>query len=193
MVRNRAISVEDFEELLAWLNPDREAAGETYAQLHHDIARLFTWRGCEDAEGLTDQVFDIVARKAHELRKSYEGDARYYFHAVAKNVIKENLKKVKTHVPFEEADLSHQITEEEEPAADMEECLDLCLAKLSPDKRELILEYYAKDKQAKIDNRHELAKRQGISIESLRVRAFRLRLSIVECVESCLQRKKSGQ
>jgi RNA polymerase sigma factor (sigma-70 family) len=191
MVKRRPISPEDFEELLAWLDPNREVAGEIYAQIHHDIAKLFNWRGCEDAEALTDQVFDIVARKAKELRQSYEGDPRFYFHAVAKNLIKENLKKVGTHVPFEEADLSHQITDDgEEPAVDREECLESCLAELSPDKRELILQYYAKEKQAKIDNRHELAKRLGISIENLRVRAFRLKPVLVECVERCLQKKQ---
>jgi hypothetical protein len=54
----------------------------------------------------------------------------------------------------------------------------------------LILDYYAKEKQAKIDHRHELAQRLGISVETLRVRVFRVRASIEECIKNCLRRKQ---
>jgi DNA-directed RNA polymerase specialized sigma24 family protein len=76
-----------------------------------------------------------------------------------------------------------------EETADIEECLQSCLRKLDNEKRKLILAYYAKEKQAKIDYRHELAQRFGISVETLRVRAFRIRASIEGCIESCLKRK----
>jgi RNA polymerase sigma factor (sigma-70 family) len=190
MARDSAIPPESFEEILAWLNPDRDVAANMYVQLRHDLAKLFIWGRCADPEGMTDEAFDRVAKKVHEVRQTYEGDPRLYFRAVANNLIKENFKKIKTQVSLDDVDLPAQQTiETAEETADIEECLQSCLRKLDSEKRELILAYYAKEKQAKIDHRHELAQRLGISVETLRVRVFRIRASIEECIESCLKRK----
>src|SRR4051794_31946045 len=62
MARNSAIPPESFEEILAWLYSDREVAATMYVQLRHDLANIFRWRGCSDPEGLTDEVFDRVAK-----------------------------------------------------------------------------------------------------------------------------------
>ena len=190
MARDSAIPPDSFEEILAWLNPDRELAGQMYVQLRHDLAKLFIWGRCADPEGLTDEVFDRVAKKVHEVRPTYIGDPRLYFRAVARNLIKENFKKIKTHLSFEDVDQSlQQISETEDDIEDMEECLHSCLRELSADKLELILGYYAKQRQAKIDHRNELARRFGISVETLRVRVFRIRASLEESIERCLQSK----
>ena len=192
MVRDSAIPPESFEEILAWLNPDREVAATMYVQLRHDLAKLFTFRGCPDPEGLTDEVFDRVARKVHEVRSSYVGDPRLYFRAVANNLVKEDRKRAKTHVSVEDVDLPGQEANQiqEEPEADIEECLDLCLQQLNARDRNLIAGYYAKEKQAKIDHRLELAQQFGMTVETLRVRVYRLRVSLQECIERCLDRQK---
>jgi DNA-directed RNA polymerase specialized sigma24 family protein len=62
------------------------------------------------------------------------------------------------------------------------------LQKLRKDKRELILDYYAKDKQAKIDHRTEMAERLGITVETLRVKAYRIRATLEQCIARCLER-----
>ena len=194
MARGSAIPPDSFEEILAWLNPDRDVAGAMYVQLRHDLARLFIWGHCGDPEGLTDEVFDRVAKKVHELRPVYVGDPRLYFLAVAKNLIKENFRKHKSHASLTEIDLSRQLTTEgDRENEDIEDCLDSCLQKLSSDRRELIMEYYAKEKQAKIDRRSELAQRFGITVEALRVRVFRIRASLEDCIERCVARKSQGK
>jgi RNA polymerase sigma factor (sigma-70 family) len=190
MARDSAIPPESFEEILAWLNPDRDVAANMYVQLRHDLAKLFIWGRCADPEGMTDEAFDRVAKKVHEVRQTYEGDPRLYFRAVANNLIKENFKKIKTHVSLDDIDLPQQQTiRTAEEIADIDDCLQSCLRKLGAEKRKLILAYYAKEKQAKIDYRHELAERLEISLETLRVRVFRIRASIAECIESCVERK----
>ncbi len=191
MARDSAIPPESFEEILAWLNPDRDVAARMYIQLRHDLAKMFMWGRCADPEGLTDEAFDRVAKKVHDVKQTYDGDPRLYFRAVANNLIKENHKKIKTQLSLEDIDLPEpQVSEtEDETAADIEECLQLCLQKLGAEKRELILGYYAKEKQAKIDHRYELAQRFDISVETLRVRVFRIRESIAECIRRCLKRK----
>jgi RNA polymerase sigma factor (sigma-70 family) len=192
MARDSAIPTESFDAILAWLNPDRDVAAQMYVQLRHDLAKLFMWGRCTDPEGMTDETFDRVARKVHEVRQSYQGDPRLYFRAVANNLIKENFKKIKTQVSLDDVDVPAQQTiQTAEETADIEECLQSCLRKLDNEKRTLILAYYAKEKQAKIDHRHELAERFGISVETLRVRVFRIRALIEQCIESCLKRKAS--
>ena len=190
MTRDSASPSESFEEILAWLNPDRDVAATMYVQLRHDLAKIFTYRGCVDPEGLTDEVFDRVAKKVHDVRRTYEGDPRHYFRAVANNLVKEVLKKAKTQVPIEGIDPPEQkLTETEQEIEQREACLDSCLQKLTPEKRKLIVAYYAKEKQAKIDNRSELAQQLGISLETLRVKVYRIRLSLQKCIESCLAGK----
>jgi RNA polymerase sigma factor (sigma-70 family) len=189
MARDSAIPTESFEEILAWLHPDRDVAAAMYVQLQHDLAKIFSWRGCSDPEGLTDEVFDRVAKKVHEVRPTYEGDARNYFRAVANNLIKEDLKKRKNQQSLEGVDPPDQSEAEDETAADREECLQSCLQKLSPDKRDLILAYYAEEKQAKIKNRSELAQRFEMKVETLRVNVYRIRNSLEQCIERCLKSK----
>ena len=189
MARDFAIPPESFDEILAWFNPDREMAAAMYVQLRHDLARTFLWRQCSDPEGMTDEVFDRVARKVRDVRLTYEGDPRLYFRAVANNLVKENFKKIKTQIAFEDVELTkQQISEAAVDDVDVEECLQFCLQELSSDKRELILAYYAKEKQAKIDHRRELAQQFGISVETLRVRSHRICSSLEQCIERCLRR-----
>ena len=191
MPHDSPVPPESFEEILAWLNPDREVAATMYVQLRHDLAKIFTFRGCADPEGLTDEVFDRVAKKVEEVRPTYVGDPRLYFRAVANNLVKEDLKRAKTQVSLEESELPEPITTErdEDDTEDIEECLRSCLQKLSAENRKLIVEYFAKEKQAKIDHRSELAQQFGISVENLRVKVYRIRVSLQGCIERCLKSK----
>ena len=191
MVRDTAIPPETFEEILAWLDSDREVAGVIYVQLRHDLARIFTWNRCSDPEELTDEVFDRVARKVHDLRQTFVGDPRLFFYGVARNMVKETPKRVKTQVSLDDTELTGAIATsetDEEAAQILEECLNSCLQRLSKEKRELILSYYTEEKHAKIEHRTELARTLGTSVETLRVRAHRIRGTLEQCIERCLDR-----
>lgn len=194
MVRDSAVPTESFNEILAWLNPDREEAGNIYVQLRHDLTKIFTWNRCADPEGLTDEVIDRVARKVHSLRHTFQGDPRLFFYGVARNLIRENPKKTKTQVSLEGTDVPSDPANDiaEETAIVREECLNFCLRELSGDRRKLIVAYYAGEKQAKIDHRTEIAKEFGISVENLRVRAHRIRGTLEQCIERCVSRNASG-
>jgi len=190
MARDSAIPPESFNEILDWLHPDRDVAGTIYVQLRHDLTRIFTWNRCPDPEGLTDEVFDRVAKKVRDLRHTFVGDPKLFFYGVARNLVKEIPKKIKMQVSLDDCEqASNSLTEIEEETATMrEDCLHSCLQKLSEDKRQLILAYYAKEKQAKIDHRTEIARSLGISVETLRVKAYRIRGTLEECIERCLNR-----
>lgn len=187
MARDPAIPPQSFDEILAWLNPDRNEAANIYVQLRNDLTKIFLWNQCADPDGLTDEVFDRIARRVHEVRPNFEGDPKLYFYGVARNLIKESPKRGKKQVSIEGTDLpAPEPVVEDETAARREECLNSCLQTLSAEKRELILAYYAKEKQAKIDHRTELAREMGISVETLRVRVHRIRGTLEKCIEQCL-------
>jgi|SRR5215213_3328647 len=190
MARDSAIPPESFDEILAWLNPDRDLAGSIYVQLRKDLAKIFAWNRCPDPEGLTDETFDRVAKKVQHLRHTFVGDPKLYFYGVARNLIKEVPKKTKTQVSLQgtEPASDPRADLDQETATMREDCLRFCLQKLSEDKRELILAYYTKDKQAKIDHRTEMAQRMGITVETLRVKAYRIRGTLENCIERCLDR-----
>jgi RNA polymerase sigma factor (sigma-70 family) len=194
MARDSAISPEKFEELLTWLDPDRDLAASIYVQLREDLSRIFVWRQCSDPEGMTDKVFDRVAMKVHDIRQNYEGDPRLYFRAVANNLVKEEFKKNQTQLSIDSLEIPEkETTEVNEETIQTEECLESCLQNLSTEKRKLVMAYYAKEKHAKIEHRNELADQLGISIKTLRVRIFRIRLTLEECIELCLSRKTENR
>src|SRR5215211_6709985 len=138
MARDSAIPAESFDEILAWLNPDRDVAGSIYVQLRHDLTKIFTWNRCPDPEGLTDEVFDRVAKKVHYLRETFVGDPKLYFYGVARNLIKEIPKKIKTQTSLQGTEpASDPRSEAEQETKNMrEDCLRSCLQKLSEGKRE---------------------------------------------------------
>jgi RNA polymerase sigma factor (sigma-70 family) len=188
MARNSDFRPERFDDLLAWLNPDRELASSIYLNLRHSLLRIFAWNRCADPEGMTDETFDRVARQVHILRDTFEGNPKLFFYGVANNLIREYRKKVKSHVPMEAIELAEDPPQEleEETSERRKECLSKCLRKLPKEKRNLILTYYAKEKQAKIIHRAEMARQLGVSIEALRVRMLRIRGTLEECIELCL-------
>lgn len=188
MPRNSDFRAERFDDLLAWLNPDRNLAIAAYLNLRHALTRIFAWNRCADPEGMTDEVVDRVVRQIDYLRDTYEGNPKLFFYAVANNLIKEYQKKVKPHVSIEDIELAVDPPQElDEEIPDVrEECLRTCLRKLSKEKRELIVSYYSKEKQAKIIHRAEMARQLGVSIEALRVRMRRIRGDLQECIERCL-------
>ena len=65
-------------------------------------------------------------------------------------------------------------------------CLRSCLQTLSTDNRELIIEYYQGEKGEKIQNRKKLMDRLGVPVNTLRMRALRLREKLQSCVEECV-------
>jgi hypothetical protein len=76
-----------------------------------------------------------------------------------------------------------------EEAEDRTECLRRCLGQLSAENRELILAYYQGDKGDKIRNRKGLTAVVRTPEQHVAMRALRLRATLQQCSENCLQRR----
>lgn len=169
---------EAFDRLLAWLDPDRERAGEKYEEIRGKLIRIFARRGCPVAEELADEVIDRVARKYLEIADTYEGEPILYFCGVAHNVFLEYVKR--------RPEAHHPQPDPPEEKERYSACLDSCIERLDPQKRDLIIEYFRDEKRAKIDHRKQLANRLGITLISLRTRAHRVRMTLQKCLGECL-------
>lgn len=172
---------EAFDKLLQWLDSDREKAGEKYQQIHARLVVIFSNHGCADPEKLADETFDRVMVKIDWLRENYEGDPARYFYGIARNILKEDLKRRNTHEPLDEY---QQIEPDVDPTR--YDCFDKCMAELTAQSQSVILAYYEEKGLEKIRRRKKLAQDLGISVTALRLRVFHMRVQLSRCMEECL-------
>lgn len=174
------LSQEDLDRLLNWLDPEPECAALTYEKIRWRLITILASRGCSVPEELADETIDRVARRVADIRETYVGDKAIYFLGVMNNVHHEYLKRP-------------PMPRLPEPADDVvgtettHLCLERCLETLSANSRQMIERYYAEDRRAKINLRKRIATELGISINTLRLRALRIREKLQTCIEQCLQ------
>jgi RNA polymerase sigma factor (sigma-70 family) len=182
----------DFDRLLDWLSADRESAGSKYEKIRVRLIKIFTCRGCCEADDLADETINRVTVKLGEIVENYSGDPALYFYGVAQKVHLEYLrKKPLVQGSFDVGnEPGGQTAWPPETANQIEDeyaCLERCMDRLPPENRRLVLEYYQEDKRAKIDHRKQLADQLGIAVNALRIRAYRLRAQLQQCVQTCLE------
>lgn len=194
MKKEWVLTQDAFDVLLNWLDSDRERAGNTYEAIRLRLIKIFTCRGCADAEDLADETINRVAAKVRDLAPGYEGDPALYFYGVSHRVHQEYSRKLR----LRDAELSEDVgavnsspvvislADEAEPEY---ECLERCLEHLPDENRKIVLEYYQQERRAKIDHRRRLAEELGIAVNALRIRAFRIRRALEECVHTCVERQ----
>jgi DNA-directed RNA polymerase specialized sigma24 family protein len=142
---------------------------------------MFVSKGFSDAEDLADLVINRVIKKVPEIRDTYVGEPVRYFHGVARNIMRETLRRKEV-----AAEVTPVFRDDFLPPSDVYECLARCLTFLPSDKRELILDYYIYDGRDKIAHHRLMASELGISEGALRGRAHHLRSNLEKCIHECL-------
>jgi DNA-directed RNA polymerase specialized sigma24 family protein len=176
-----------FDRLLIALGGDRDSGGEKYLEIRTNLTRFFEWRGCSFPEDHADETFNRIARKIDEGEKILNPAG--YAMGVARLVLLEILKsRQREQSALNEIGTGGDVYVAADEGEDRLECLRSCLQTLSADNRELILEYYQGEKSEKIQNRKKLQDRLGIPVNTLRMRALRLRERLQGCVEECVSR-----
>lgn len=176
------ITQDAFDKFLAWLDSDRERAGAKYEDIRRKLIKIFACRGCQVGEDLADETINRVIRKTQEMAFTYTGDPVFYFYGVARRVYLEHVRKPPAPLPLPPPDSLEQKEKQDQ-------CLELCMKALTPENRDLVLEYHDEDSSARIGHRKALAARLGIGVNALRLRAHRIRTGLQSCVESCLQQE----
>jgi len=178
------ITEEAFDKFLSWLHPDREEAGKKYEKIRRHLIIILNCRGCAESEDLADETINRVIRRAQQMADTYHGEPAPYFITVAHHLYLEYATKRQTR-----SELPPDVPQPpaQDPEEDREyECLELCIQGLTPTNREMLLQYYQENKQAKIDHRKKLARKLGIELNALRIRAYRIRATLQQCMDKCL-------
>jgi DNA-directed RNA polymerase specialized sigma24 family protein len=188
MNKEWALTQEAFDKMLAWLDPNRDQAGKKYEEIRRRLMKIFTCRGCTEADALADETINRVTRKVETVAEDYKGDPALYFYGVARKVHLEYARRKPVQVPPPTPPHAEQGDGVEREF----DCLELCMQRLTPDNRELVLQYYSEEKQAKINHRRLLAEQLGIALNALRIRAYRIRAVLQQCVHNCVEQRAAG-
>jgi DNA-directed RNA polymerase specialized sigma24 family protein len=153
-----------------------------YEDIRLRLIKIFTGRASADADDLADETINRVTSKLNEIQ-DFTGDRRRYFFGVANKVSLEYQRRKPPQPPPVPPVDSDQVELEYR-------CLERCIEGLSEQHRELLMAYYGAEGRAKIEQRRLLAEKCGIAPNALRLRAFRIRQSLLECVENCIERSQ---
>jgi DNA-directed RNA polymerase specialized sigma24 family protein len=173
-------------ELLSWLDSDREQAGRKYETIRAGLVKMLSYWAGSAAEELADKTINRVAIKVPELRKTYKGDPARFFYGVAKHVFLEHQRKARREEPFDEG--VHNVLCEEPTDDHAHECMDSCMKTLSSVDRELVRSYF---EALTSEQRERLAKSLGMTKNALAVRIFRIREPLKKCFLKCMQERNA--
>jgi DNA-directed RNA polymerase specialized sigma24 family protein len=177
------LTQEMFDNLLTSLHRgSRETAGEIYEQLRDSLIHYFERRRCSVPDTLADQALDRVAIK---LMKNpiplLSRNPGTYFLRVARFIYLEYVKKETTKAVRSTALFPvHSFDSDDQGQY---ECLQACLMELSDEDRRFFREY----EMANARGKRNLAESQGISINAVTLRAFKIRRRLEACTRDCFE------
>jgi DNA-directed RNA polymerase specialized sigma24 family protein len=176
-----------FDKLLIAFGGDRESGSEKYLEIRGNLTRFFEWRGCPFPEDHADETMNRVAKKV-DAGEEILNPAGYAM-GVARLLLLEIVKgRQREQSALTEIGRDSEAYEAEDDSEGRLTCLRNCLQTLSSENRDLILQYYQGEKSEKIQNRKKLMERLGVPVNTLRMRALRLRERLQGCVEECTGR-----
>jgi DNA-directed RNA polymerase specialized sigma24 family protein len=179
------LNQEAFDKLLIALDDDRETAGKKYLEIRTNLTRFFEWRGCSYPEDHADETINRIAKRVADGEQILNHSG--YAMGVARLLLLEiNKGRQREQAALAEIGTASEVYSEPGDGETRLVCLRSCLQTLSTDNRELILQYYQGEKGEKIKNRKKLLESLGIPVNTLRMRALRLRERLQSCVEQCV-------
>ena len=179
------ITQEQFDSLLTWLSNDRDFAGRKYETIRSGLVRIFVSKGFSDAEDLADETINRVMVRLPDIRGNYRGEPACYFHGVARNIIRESVRRKEVAAGVVEG----RVEPEHEPNEE-HDCLGHCLDRLPANKRDLILDYYLYEGHDKVEHHKRMAGQLRITEGAVRSRAYQIRLNLENCMRQCALRKQ---
>jgi len=177
----RSLTAEAFGKFLRWLSDDDEQAVQEYQAIRRKLVRYFVHKGCEDPDSLFDETVDIIVGKIDSCGEVVSPLA--YCYGVAKNVCRQSQHARRTFSAVQDfASPELEDSREEELR-----CLEQCVEGLPQDQREVVVRYHLSYGRERIEARKTLADEHG-GVNALRVKACRIRKSLLQCMGECLKR-----
>ncbi len=195
MKKDWVLTRKAFDDLLALFDAEPERAAEKYELIRLHLIKMFEGRGCNSSVDLADEVINRVIRRMEGGEEIIPATMTNYFYGVARNVLREYQRSPESLLhsidspDIIEASLEKSIfNADSADSADREmDCLESCLKELPLETQHLILAYYDWEAGDKIASRRRLAEQMGVSLNTLRIRAHRVRDAIEKCAAKCLE------
>lgn len=183
--RARQLTQAAFDLLLARLDPDRQEAGRKYESLRRKLIRFFALWGSSSPEVCADESLDRTARRLCEGTdvKSLNGFVLGVARLVHKEVVKNEIRERNVVEGLRRAYTSDPDPEQQEQRL---RCYESCLNITPLDDRNLLLKYYEGEGVVRMRQREQMGIQLDMSMNSLRVRAFRIRKRMRGCLHKCL-------
>jgi DNA-directed RNA polymerase specialized sigma24 family protein len=176
-----------FNLFLSLLSPDRGTAEKNFKDIRRRLVVMLDCRGCACSDDLADEAIFRFIRQLAVRAEPFTDDPIPYLYRVSYNLYLEYIEKRFLPLPDDISEMPQP--DGEETKEHLHECLDACLDKIDPESRGLVLSYYQREKQEKIDFRKTLASSMGISVNALRIRLYNIRGALGRCIEQCLGHK----
>jgi len=157
---------------LSYLDADPDRAAAQYFRLRRRLLAFFSKRRCWCYDDLADETVARVIQKIAEGQPIEHFTA--YVLGVARNVYFEWLKHAARIEPLPEIVAG--------PPTPRDACLRKCLGELPADRRELVEAYFLDHHTST-----ELAGRLQLTLNALRIRVFRAKAHIADCMRDCLE------
>jgi RNA polymerase sigma factor (sigma-70 family) len=186
----RGLSALAFTRLLEWLDDGVDSCGEKYLEMRRRLIAYFDRRNRPFADDLADETLNRIGQTLERGGTIGVTPQARYCYVVARFVLLEDVRRNHRRVSLNEswhadedsptpqslaADVRHRETQSNDERL---ESLDQCLEELTPEQRTLIVDYYRDDGRQKISRRAAMAKRLGISMNALSIRACRIRAQL---------------
>ncbi|MBI1763806.1 MAG: hypothetical protein HYR56_20460 [Acidobacteria bacterium] len=170
---------EELNQLLDRLGGDRETAGAEYNRLRRKLLNHFRLIGHSAPDEAADRALDITAAKLAD--GAVVQDVASYAFGVARLLGKEDQR-----AQFRLDKFRRAFTPPLPPDDSKDRLLKLCFARLPETERSFLLRYYA---GANVDERARLRELLALELQAtlntLRLRAHRLRKKLRHCVRTC--------
>ncbi len=178
----KQLTSENFSQLLQRFSADQNEAGVAYAKLRDSLVRFFEIKGDSYPDEAADETLDRVALKLSQngeiddLTKYSFGVARFIF----LERIKANKKEKVAVGEFYADKTSFVESEETDDFAPFRECF----ARLADDDRKILRDYFSDIPFSQIsDYRQNVSDKYKVSLNNLRIKVFRLRKRLENCVK----------
>lgn len=186
---NGTVQRENLDKILDVLGPGEEAAALEYRRLHQRLSRLFEWNGAEDPTALADEAMDRLARRALEqdAHEPIQNPAAFALKIARFLLLEESRRQQKKLEALRLWNVQHRESVPTE-AELIDAALQQCLAKLQPERRSLIEQYYLHSGKDKAVFHRKLADELGLTVNALRNRALRARQELEACLRKSLSK-----
>jgi DNA-directed RNA polymerase specialized sigma24 family protein len=177
--KDRELTQAEFDMLLAEFDSDRDEAGKKYVEVRRRLVKFLGLWGCSDPDEQADEAMSRTARKIFEGERIEKLNA--YLLGTANLVYKETVREEISQRNAMSLKPPQENHAEEEGR---QKCYKRCLRGLPAEEHDLMLRYY---QWPKPPDRIKLADQMGISLNLLRVSAFRIRKKLGDCLQECLK------